>query len=238
MQDTLTRAPAIAAVEAAPRFDMYLGIHKGLRMFWGDTITRVGNVDATDDAALAAVFAQTRDLLDLCELHYDDENRFIHPAIERVHPGATERIGEEHDQHFIALDELRAAILEIESGARSERAPALLRLHRALALYAAEDFEHMQFEDTELNAILWRHYSDAELHEIHAALLASIPPHKMMIALRWMVPALNAAERAGMFLEARQGMPAPVFQAVLGLAGQVLTPAEYKKLALALDAAT
>lgn len=248
MQETLTRPatvatrPAIRPVPGAaatpPRFDMYLAIHKGLRLFFGDTIARLGSTDPGDDTAVAATLAQTRDLLDLCELHYDDENRCVHPAIERVHVGATQGIAEEHVEHFVALDELRALARVIEDCPAIGRSAALARLYRALALYAAEDFEHMHFEDTEFNAILWRHYSDAELHRIHDELVAAIPPEKMFMALRWMIPALNAPERTAVLTGARQGMPAEAFRAAIRLAAQVLPASEYKKLALALDATT
>lgn len=249
MQDTLIRtaAPARPAVAAAPqavdtpfappRFDMYLGIHKGLRLFFGDTIARLGSTDPADDAAVAATLAQARDLFDLCELHYDDEDRFVHPAIERVQPGATEGIVEEHKEHYVALDELRALARVIDESPAPARGTALARLYRALALYAAEDFEHMHFEDTEFNALLWRHYGDAELIRLHDELVATIPPEKMFLALRWMIPALNAPERAAVFIGARHGMPVEAFRAALNLASQVLPPAEYKKLALAIDAA-
>ncbi len=246
MQDTLIRpaaaptatfAAAAPRADAPPRFDMYLGIHKGLRLFFGDTIARLGSTDPADDAAVAATLAQARDLFDVCELHYDDEDRFVHPAIERVQPGATEGIAEEHVEHYVALDELRALARIIDESPAAARGAALARLYRALALYAAEDFEHMHFEDTEFNALLWRHYGDAELIRIHDELVAAIPPEKMFLALRWMIPALNAPERAAVFIGARHGMPVEAFQAALTLASQVLPLAEYKKLALAIDAA-
>ena len=75
---------------------------------------------------------------------------------------------------------------------------AALRLYRHLALFVAENFQHMHIEETVNNAALWACYSDAELLEIHGRLLASMPPQEHLLVARWMVPALSPVERAGM----------------------------------------
>jgi hypothetical protein len=236
MHDTLTRTDiATPAAAAAPRLDLYQGIHKALRLLYADTLTQLGSVDADDDGALAMVLAQCGDLLALLALHYDDEDRFVHPALERAQPGCTGRIEAEHVRHRDALDALRERVEVVRVSHGATRAAALARLYGALALVMAEDLEHMHFEDIELNAVLWRHYSDADLAAIHDALVASIPPQMMLLALRWMLPALNAAERAGLLLGARDGMPPEAFAAALALARERLTLGEWRKLALALQ---
>ena len=53
-------------------------------------------------------------------------------------------------------------------------------LYRQLTLFMAHNFEHMNEEETAHNAVLWAHYTDAELVGIHDALVASIPPHEML----------------------------------------------------------
>jgi hypothetical protein len=234
MHDTLTRTDT-AAPTAAPRPDLYQGIHKALRLLYADTLTQLGSVDPADDGALAMVLAQCGDLLDLLALHYDDEDRFVHPALERAQPGCTGRVTAEHVRHREALDALRERVEVVRVSHGATRAAALSRLYGALALVMAEDFEHMHFEDVELNAVLWRHYGDAELLAVHEAIIASIPPQTMMLALRWMLPALNAGERAGLLLGAREGMPPQAFAAALALARERLTLGEWRKLAYALQ---
>lgn len=236
MPDTATRptAPCTAA-PAAPRYDIYLVIHKALRLLLGDTLALLGRTDPAHDGAVAAALAQTRELLDICETHYADEDRYVHPALERARPGSTAHVAHEHVGHLAAVEQLRELVQVVEASRPPQRPAALARLYRAAALFAAENLVHMHEEDVELNDVLWRHYTDDELLAIEADLVAQIPPAVMFSALRWMLPALNAPERAAFLGGARNGMPPPAFEAVLDLAREVLPAAEWRKLARDLE---
>jgi hypothetical protein len=96
----------------------------------------------------------------------------------------------------------------------------------------------MHVEETAHNAVLWAHYTDAELAAIHEALVASIPPEEMMLVARWMLPSVGAAERLGMLLDMRSKAPPPAFAAVLETIRPHLSAGDWSKLArgLALDA--
>lgn len=218
----------------APRHDGYLGIHKAMRLFMCDTLTRIGRTDPGDDSEVRTTLAQLGDLLDLCELHIKDENDFIHPALERALPGSASRIHGEHGHHREAIANLRDLAGLAANTQGGTRHGALSRLYRSMALFVAENFEHMNVEETEHNAVLWSHYSDAELQDIEHELVASIPPQAMMKALHWFLPGLNAPERAGMLRGMQTGMPPPAFQAVLDIARQTLSPSDFGKLSLAL----
>jgi hypothetical protein len=108
-------------------------------------------------------------------------------------------------------------------------------LYRALALFIAENFQHMHVEEIAHNAVLWARYTDAELLAIHDALVASIPPDEMMAVVRWLVPFMNPMERFHLLADMRAKAPAPAFAAVLDLARAHLTAAEWAKLARALE---
>lgn len=231
MQATLTREPT--TTEAA-RFDIYGLIHKGLRFAYGDTLTRLGSADVDDAGSLQGALAQAQSLFDLLELHYGHEDAFVHPALERAQPGATLRIEAEHRAHLATLDAMRELIEVVKASHGATRAAALARLYRELARYMAADLEHMAFEDGEFNAILWRHYRDDEILAIDHALVATIEPATMALALRWIVPAINHGERVGFLDGARQGMPPEAFAGVLSIARDTLAPAEWRKLANAL----
>lgn len=220
-----TRAPALST--AAPRVDMYLPIHKALRLFMSDTLTRVGRLDLDDPLEMAATLGQLEGLLEVCRGHLGHENDYIHTAIEARRPGASLRIAGEHEEHLeaIAALESEAAALRTWPGAAAAH-----RLYRHLALFIAENFAHMNIEETAHNAALWELYSDAELNGIHDRLLASIDPAEMAGVLRWMLPALNPAERAAMLREMRQQMPPPVFQGIIELVRPRLDASAWRKL--------
>ncbi len=100
--------------------------------------------------------------------------------------------------------------------ARGGQADALaLRLYRHLALFVAENFQHMHIEETVHNAILWKHYSDAELLDLHDRLLASIAAGGTSSTPRWMLPAVTPAERAAIVAGMQAKMPPEALIGVL-----------------------
>ena len=90
-------------------------------------------------------------------------------------------------------------------------------------------------EETAHNAVLWARYTDAELVDIHNALVASIPPADMMFSLRWLVPSMNPTERAALLRDMQAHAPEPAFAAALDVVRPHLTPNDWAKLCRALE---
>lgn len=240
MDATLSTPRFSHSAAAAPtgRRDLYAGIHKALRLFMTSTLTRVGSTDPGDADDVTAALAQLDRLLALCDVHLTDENEFVHPALERARPGTAARAAAEHVHHAEAIADLRDLAAYVANSGGTARASALERLYRALALFVADNFQHMHVEETVHNPVLWAAYRDDELAAIEQAIVASIPPTVMMEALHWFVPALSAPERAGMLAEMRQGMPGEAFAAVLDIAQRTLPARDHARLMRALGLPT
>jgi hypothetical protein len=65
-------------------------------------------------------------------------------------------------------------------------------LYRACVLFVADNFEHMDYEGTTHNGLLWYKYSDAELQAIEVALVASKSQVAKMAMLPWFMQGLGA----------------------------------------------
>ena len=106
-----TTRPAAAAAaprrEATGRMDLYVSIHKALRNFMTDTLTRVGRIDVADRADRDEALGELDALLGLCLAHLHHENEFVHAAIEARRPAGSHRIACEH----VELVESIAALL-------------------------------------------------------------------------------------------------------------------------------
>jgi hypothetical protein len=224
----------VGATEA-PRLDMYAGIHKALRALMADTLLAVGRMDFTDELELAQTTQRVVELLDFCRSHLEHENQFVHTAMEARAPGSTAVGAAEHREHESHLLELAHAVEALRAAPAAQRVTLAQDLYRRLGLFLAGNFEHMNVEESSHNAVLWARYTDAELHGIHNALLASIPPQEMMFAIRWMVPYMNPVERAGMLGGMKANAPAPAFEAAIETVRPHLTQREWEKLARALD---
>lgn len=235
--NTATAARPAAPTATAQRLDMYVGIHKALRHFMTDTLHRIGRVDTQDAADLSRALGQFENLMTLCEQHIHHENHFVHAAIEARQPSGAARTAGDHVEHFAHIEALRGDARQLAQAAPSTRPPLALRLYRHLALFVADNFQHMNVEETQNNATLWAHYSDAELMDLHHRILASLPPQETMTVMRWMIPASSPAERAQILGGMQAAAPAAAFQAVLDVIRPQLDDSAWDKLARALGVA-
>lgn len=234
-----TLPPVAAKFPAAtgPRLDFYAPIHKALRLFMTDTLVRVGCMDSGDLADVRGAVDQLQGLLGMMRSHLGHENHFVHPAIEARRAGGSARIAEEHEEHLASIDALECEANAMTAAPVAEREVLALRLYRHLALFVAENLQHMHVEETSHNTQLWAAYRDDELIALHEELLASIPPAEMATVLRWMAPALSHTELFGMLQGMRAGMPPEAFMGVLDLVRERLPYARWGKLAAALGVA-
>lgn len=224
------RAFEQSALSGQPRFDIYAIIHKAIRHFMTDTLVAVGNMDCNDAAHAAKALNQVRELAAACRGHFLHENEFIHTAMEAHRPGSTAQVAKDHVHHASAIGRLEELVDAVEAETGNGRQSAANALYRYLALFVAENFVHMNVEETANNALLWATHTDAELMAIEQAIVASLHPEESMLTIRWMMPAMNAGERAEMLYGIRQSAPAAVFDMVLDIAKAHLPVAEWGKL--------
>jgi hemerythrin-like domain-containing protein len=211
----LPRTTDLPARAAEPeRLDLYVSIHKALRSFMCDTLTRLGRIDVADRADRDAALGQLDALLELCLDHLRHENEFVHTAIEARQPAGSRRVAEEHGEHVETIAALQSEAAALREAASVDADRLALRLYRHLALFVAENFQHMHVEETMHNALLWQHYSDGELMALHGRIMAAISPARHLQVACWMVPASTPAERAQIVGAAKAQMPP---EALLGM---------------------
>lgn len=218
----------------ATRYNIYSAIHKALRAFMSDTLVRVGAMDVADDGERAAVLGQLGDLLAACSMHLHHENEVIHPAIERARKHAAARTIEDHHHHEAAIADLEKAVERLQA-ASAELRPALAKaLYLSLSDFVAENFSHMITEEVDNHAELIAAYDDAAILGLEQRIVASLEPEQKLATMRWMIPHINAAERAFLLGGMKRHAPPAVFAAVLGLARERLSQRDFFKLERAL----
>jgi hypothetical protein len=213
------------------RFDPYAGIHKGLRALLADSLLALGRLDGDNERELHATIAQLVSTLAFCHAHAHHENHFIHPAIEVKSPGTSNAMAVDHALHEQAIVQLQQAAQKLPATPPAQRASKILDLYRRMALFMAHTLEHLHHEETSHNAALWASYTDAQIEELHDELVASIEPEQALFAMRWMLPAMNPAERASLVHKLRVTAPPPAVDAVLAAVRDVLDTKAWSRLA-------
>ncbi|TDP48847.1 hemerythrin domain-containing protein [Zavarzinia compransoris] len=214
------------------RYDIYRAVHKGLRLAHGRMLARLGNADFADAAEAAAVLAELDRHLMLAASHLRHEEDFIHPALEGRAPGAAAALEEQHRHHGARFGELAALIAAVRGAtAAAARAAAAHDLYLAFAIFMAEDFAHMNEEETAARARLCALFTDAEQMAIEGALVGSLPPEENMAFMGLMLPAIAPAERLAMLAGIRDTAPREVLDAVIEHAARPsLPPREFNVL--------
>ncbi len=229
MTAAIAPATATTTITTPARHDLYAPIHKALRLFMTDTLQILSRLDVDDPRDLAAGLARLDELLEAASRHVKHENDFVHPAIELRRRGASRLIEAEHRDHLEAIAALRT---QADALRAEPSAVAAYRLYRQLAAFIAENFEHMDVEETRHNQALWAAYGDADLRAIEDRIHASIDPGEMSLWMRWMIPAFSPAERARLFA----GLPPEARAPMLAQARPWLDEAAWTKLCAALSA--
>jgi len=230
------RRTSKARTPAVRRLNIYASVHKALRACMGEALVAVGRMDHADDADVTLTVAQVREMVTFARMHLEKEDHFIHPAMEARRPGASARTTSDHEHHLEAFARLEAGIRAVESARGEARADAATVLYRDLTLFVADNFVHMHAEEVDNNAVLWAAYTDDEIRAIESGIVAAIPHDAKALAMRWMAPAVDPAERAGMLAHARASAPAPVFAGMLAALEPHLRAVDRRKLESALAA--
>lgn len=224
--------PSSAAQTATTeRYDAYMGIHKALRHFMCDTLHAVGRLDTGDEKEVAKTLEQARGLIHFCEHHLQNENKFVHPAMEARRPGCTGNIVKDHEHHEESFGMLLKLIDEVEQARGDEKDRLAHKLYIKLSLFVGENFVHMYEEETENNRVIWECYTDGEIKALEGEIVASLTPEQNMIGLRWMIPAMSPKRRAEFLSGVQKMVPPPAFQMMMAGVRQFLSVRDWEKLA-------
>jgi len=225
----------VLSSKTSQRYNLYLPVHKALRGFMFNTVTRVGQADAEDECEFAQVVEQVRELLRACRDHLKHENEFVNPAMERAITQSSQQTREEHVYHAQAITALESSLNELITVPVAQRMSLIHSLYLQLTAFAAENLEHMLVEETDNHQVLIASYTDSELLQIKDSIVASISPEDNMLMMRWMLEYMNNAERILTLQGIKQHAPAPVLETVMELARNTLSQRDYFKLERAIS---
>jgi hypothetical protein len=220
---------------ARQRLDIYRPIHKALRSFICDTMLRVGRLDCADAQETSQVLAQARAMATFYIGHMRHEDEFVHPAMEAHGPGSADAIEVEHGHHEAACQRIVALSTSAGQAHGAEREALVHQLYQHIALFLGETLEHMHVEETDHNAVLWKHYSDAQILAMDHAIVASLGDEEKGLGMRWMLPALSPSERVQLLRGMQGAVPPEVFAGMCAFFETLLAPADWRKLAAALE---
>jgi hemerythrin-like domain-containing protein len=198
------------------RSNVYRAPHKMLRFLLANLLVEMGRTTFGETAQIEPILVQLESALVACDSHIEHEDSHVRPILAGRAPNAVSTLDTEHAEHAEHVAELRALARSLGGATTAEARTSLgetLYLH--VTVFVAETLAHMAYEERVVQPLVERLFTDEELLAIHGAIIASIPPAEMMVALQAMIPASNREERAEMLGNVRAGAGEGAFRGIL-----------------------
>jgi hypothetical protein len=191
------------------RFDLYAGVHKGLRAALFEAVALAARTDFGSDEESLRAAAAVRRVLGFLGEHATAEDAVIVPELLALAPELHAELLSEHARTGGLERDVLQVVARVEGAAGVERESLGRRLCDRLARLTAEHLRHMQREEQDANRVLWAHRTDEELLALHARILGVIPPPRTAEWLGIILPALSTPERANVLRGLREKVPPP-----------------------------
>ena len=216
------------------RYNVFNQIHKGLRGMLYNTALQLQQTDFAEPEADATV-QQLEQVLQFFDEHAENEDQFILPHIKKHNPQLVDELEKDHDIDHRLTQTLFDHIQEWKTTTQPDQKDAVgQRLFFAFNEFIAFNLYHMNKEENVLMYLLWKHYTDAEIHQMEGEILKSIPPQTLFAESRWMMRSISNNEVIGWLSGVKQGAPAPVFSTFLQMAEDELSADRLTKVQAAL----
>jgi hypothetical protein len=192
---------------STPRFDLFLAIHKGIRLALADLLTRMGSTDFSDAAAAQRIATDLDLVLALCEDHRRTEDEIVFPNLRSRMSGDLVSILDDHEDQPRIVQELLAAAhtLVAESAENRPRVGRMLYLH--FSKFVGAVFSHMAEEEQVASPLFDRLFTPEEVLAIHGKAMAFLSLEAHFRGAKFILRALNRPERIALMTGALAQFP-------------------------------
>jgi len=206
------------------RVNIYRFPHKGIRYGLGQLSFKVGSLIFDDNGALKACKEIADDLSELLDLHLHAEEEFVLPPLEAKVPGSTQH---NHNDH-IAMQKLEHDMNDAIR--RLVDVPNETHLNIAydkINNFIKEYFRHMSEEETDINKVIWEHFSDQEILGWQGQILAKLTPDQFFKWFKYIIPSLSQLEQNLMLEGFKENAPAEAYNGTIKNLEPYLTPKQF-----------
>jgi len=210
------------------RINIFNQIHKGLRALLYESSLLLQQTDFLDDQEMQTAVTRVTMVADLFDDHAHHEDKFILPAIQEHEPSIVDAFEREHAMNIKLTRALKNCLQALQMASPVVRPEMANVLYKTFVQFMVFNLEHMSKEETILNKILWRYYSDGEILAIQKNILASLTPWSATNGSRWMMRGLNNPEIVGWFKSIEESASEAAFQKLFAIAERELPERRFR----------
>jgi len=194
------------------RLNLFTFPHKGLRNAIAQLSRLTGQVECTDTQQLEALNSLADEVFLLLDLHANSEESVVLRALENKQPGSTTHNLSEHRDVEQQLGNLKKQLHILnQQPVLSHSQMFYSMINNFHSAYLA----HMEMEESDINELLWKNFTDKELMQLHHDVMSSLTPEQVSVWFKYIVPALNQSERLAIMNGLKEAAPEPFFHSVL-----------------------
>jgi len=177
------------------RINVFNQIHKGLRAMLYDTALTLQQTHFADSDRSDAAVKKVRTTSEMINAHTAHEDHFIFPATQEYEPSLVDVFTMEHLKNHTLSEKLVNSLVAhnhaVKPESKIDTGQAIIRAFQEFMLY---NLEHMSNEESVLNEILWRYYSDEEIELISKRIARSQRDDESIVTTAWMMRGLSNTE--------------------------------------------
>lgn len=210
--------------------------HKGLRNALAQVSFLAGKTDYSSPSATEQLYELCTTVFLLLRIHAHDEDTVTLAELEQRLPGSTEHDREDHIRIHAAQHRLeeQIAAIRLDVAAGKDRSAEGGDFYLSWSEFQGQYLEHIAEEERITQYLLWEHFTDEELAAHRTRIMQQHPPETLLTWFRFVLPAQNHTERAGLFSGFKKMAPAPFFDQGMAVVKEVLPPGEFAALQAAL----
>lgn len=217
------------------RYNIFFPVHRGLRALLFETAQNLQQTDFTNADEATDAVEQIKNVVRIFDGHAAKEDKFVFAAIAAYEPSVVDAFEQEHvEDHKLGEDLQNWLTAFGYAVAPSAKQTIGVELTKSFIEFTVFNLKHMAKEEQTINPLLWRYYSDEEIHGITQQILKSLAPAESALVSRWMVRGLNNVEIAEWLKGVKNSAPQPAFEGLLLLAEAELQPQRWSSVQEAL----
>jgi len=218
------------------RYNIFQLIHKGLRASLYQTALYLQQTDFTAADESEEAMNRVKEVIMLFEEHEHKENAFILPAVHEYEPVVATSFQNEHAKSAQLSKYLKEGITKVESAVSIlEKIVSGRELTEAFIQFMVAHLTHMSREETVINNILWKYYTDNDIRQIGQRISQHTAPWIQEFYATWMLRGINNMEAVNWMKAIERVMPPVVFESLLQKAEQELPEQRFQKVTSSLS---
>ncbi|MCX8478519.1 MAG: hemerythrin domain-containing protein [Chitinophagales bacterium] len=201
--------------------------HKGLRNALSKLAFIAGKTEYTSISSVEKLQFVAKEVFHLLKDHTATENKFILAPLEKVNPGFTN----DYYAHHLEIDNTEQALLDRIMALNGQQTNEEgHQLYLDICEFQSHYLEHINEEDSVLEAEMQKHFTDEELMQHQIAIMGEMSFDTLLLWFKYIVPARRPAENAQVLTGFKSAVPEVAFITVIEIIKNEISDNELQEI--------